>query len=36
VSTVILARLVFSERLRLKQWSGVLLAIGAIPLIVWP
>lgn len=36
VSTVILARLVFSERLRLQQWSGVFLAIGAIPLVVWP
>lgn len=36
VSTVILARIVFSERLRLQQWSGVFLAIGAIPLVVWP
>lgn len=36
VSTVILARLVFSERLRTHQWSGVFLAVGAIPLVVWP
>lgn len=36
VSTVILARLVFSERLRVQQWSGVFMAVGAIPLVVWP
>ncbi len=36
VSTVVLARLVFTERLRLQQWSGVFLAVGAIPLVVWP
>ncbi len=36
VSTVVLARMVFSERLRLQQWTGVVLAVGAIPLVVWP
>ncbi len=36
VSTVILARLVFSEELRRWQWAGVGLALTAIPLVVWP
>ena len=36
VSTVLLARIVFSERLRVQQMGGVAMAIGAIPLVVWP
>ena len=36
VSTVILARFIFSEQLRRQQWVGVGLALAAIPLVVWP